>query len=175
MLRVKDGASIRRTRGSQIPMHRARKVAAHREAQTGSFPVGLLADLHERVKDGVWLVGCDADPTACHGDGTRGDGRMNTRRGPSRGPFLFTVTALSRPALLQLSTKRVSPCPIEAPVGIEPTNSRFAVCRLTTWPRRRDHQARHQVNPAIPRSQARAARFAFGFERARARFPGSVT
>jgi hypothetical protein len=25
----------------------------------------------------------------------------------------------------------------EAPVGIEPTNSRFAVCRLTTWPRRR--------------------------------------
>ncbi len=28
----------------------------------------------------------------------------------------------------------------EAPVGIEPTNSRFAVCRLTTWPRRRDTQ-----------------------------------
>src|SRR4029078_3110826 len=28
----------------------------------------------------------------------------------------------------------------EAPVGIEPTSSRFAVCRLTTWPRRRDPQ-----------------------------------
>src|SRR4029078_163579 len=26
----------------------------------------------------------------------------------------------------------------EAPVRIELTNSRFAVCRLTTWPRRRD-------------------------------------
>ena len=25
----------------------------------------------------------------------------------------------------------------EAPVRIELTNSRFAVCRLTTWPRRR--------------------------------------
>lgn len=28
----------------------------------------------------------------------------------------------------------------EAPVGIEPTNSRFAVCRLTTWPRRRERK-----------------------------------
>ena len=26
----------------------------------------------------------------------------------------------------------------EAPVRIELTNSRFAVCRLTTWPRRRN-------------------------------------
>ncbi len=26
---------------------------------------------------------------------------------------------------------------VEAPVRIELTNSRFAVCRLTTWPRRR--------------------------------------
>src|SRR5512141_3196014 len=40
---------------------------------------------------------------------------------------------------------------LEAPVGIEPTNSRFAVCRLTTWPRRRVSQ----VTPALCGVQAR--------------------
>jgi hypothetical protein len=38
----------------------------------------------------------------------------------------------------------------EAPVGIEPTNSRFAVCRLTTWPRRRTLN----LTARNPRSQA---------------------
>src|SRR5205809_6246939 len=41
-------------------------------------------------------------------------------------------------------------CTSEAPVGIEPTNSRFAVCRLTTWPRRRTLN----VTARDPRSQA---------------------
>ena len=49
-------------------------------------------------------------------------------------PLRWTLSArialsVGLPAVL----KRVR----EAPVGIEPTNSRFAVCRLTTWPRRR--------------------------------------
>ena len=51
---------------------------------------------------------------------------------------------------------------LEAPVGIEPTNSRFAVCRLTTWPRRRAFKlfpdksfrqvidARHDPTPRPP-------------------------
>src|SRR5215204_4422890 len=39
----------------------------------------------------------------------------------------------------------------EAPVGIEPTNSRFADCRLTTWPRRRTLK----VTARAPRTQVR--------------------
>lgn len=36
----------------------------------------------------------------------------------------------------------------EAPVGIEPTSSRFAVCRLTTWPRRRARKITLRTPPA---------------------------
>src|SRR5688572_4983554 len=59
----------------------------------------------------------------------------HTREGALTGPL--PITALLRSCPSQTFGKRVSHCPTEAPVGIEPTNSRFAVCRLTTWPRRR--------------------------------------
>src|SRR3954447_20079127 len=49
-----------------------------------------------------------------------------------------------------------TPLTKEAPVGIEPTNSRFAVCRLTTWPRRRTPNltARDPFTQARPSAHA---------------------
>ncbi len=45
----------------------------------------------------------------------------------------------------------------EAPVRIELTNSRFAVCRLTTWPRRRDDKViGFRGSRAIGQRQCRA-------------------
>src|SRR5947207_15978244 len=40
-------------------------------------------------------------------------------------------------------------CIEEAPVRIELTNSRFAVCRLTTWPRRRANKV---IGSSVPRA-----------------------
>src|SRR5688500_10031979 len=55
--------------------------------------------------------------------------RRDMRKGPSWGPFLYY-----RPALARTFQNSVSPCPAEAPVGIEPTNSRFAVRSCLSHP-----------------------------------------
>ena len=71
------------------------------------------------------------------------------------------ITALLRSCRSVTANKRVSRCLTEAPVGIEPTNSRFAVCRLTTWPRRRARKltVRHPFpQPAGHAAAARPAR-----------------